>query len=99
MRLPRVTDGGTAQRLASYSVKTNDVARAHIYTRVATDQGLDQDFNSLDAHRLTQQAAATVHILLKTIEDRLPVWAFRKEGKIAYTRDYREPHQHACEFV
>jgi hypothetical protein len=26
--------------------------RCAIYTRVSTDQGLDQDFNSLDRHRL-----------------------------------------------
>jgi hypothetical protein len=37
--------------------------------------------------------AAVAHILLETIEDRLPVWAFRKDGKIIYSRGYREPHQ------
>jgi hypothetical protein len=41
----------------------------------------------------TQADAAVAHILLEAIEDRLPVWACRKEGEIIYARDYREPHQ------
>jgi DNA invertase Pin-like site-specific DNA recombinase len=37
---------------------TSDRVRCAIYTRVSTDQGLDQDFNSLDA----QYEAASAYI-------------------------------------
>jgi hypothetical protein len=45
------------------------VVRCAIYTRVSTDQGLEQDFNSLDAqyeasqayHRMTTPAEAAKH--------------------------------------
>jgi site-specific DNA recombinase len=38
------------------SAKSTKVVRCAIYTRVSTDQGLDQDFNSLDAQYDASQA-------------------------------------------
>ena len=35
--------------------------RCAIYTRVSTDQGLDQEFNSLDAQREAAQALVKSH--------------------------------------
>ena len=37
-------------------LKPNRVMRCAIYTRVSTDQGLEQDFNSLDAQRESSEA-------------------------------------------
>jgi site-specific DNA recombinase len=36
--------------------RSTKVVRCGIYTRVSTDQGLEQDFNSLDAQREASQA-------------------------------------------
>ncbi len=35
---------------------SNKPLRCAVYTRVSTDQGLDQDFNSLDAQQEASQA-------------------------------------------
>ena len=35
--------------------------RCAIYTRVSTDQGLEQDFNSLDAQREASEAYVAAH--------------------------------------
>ncbi len=38
------------------NARSTKVVRCAIYTRVSTDQGLEQDFNSLDAQYDTSQA-------------------------------------------
>src|ERR1700730_11663306 len=46
----------TVEGICIVSAKSTKVVRCAIYTRVSTDQGLDQDFNSLDARGNASQA-------------------------------------------
>src|SRR5437016_6530888 len=46
----------TVERVCTMNVRSTKVVRCAIYTRVSTDQGLEQDFNSLDAQYDASQA-------------------------------------------
>ena len=52
--------------------------RCAIYTRKSTEEGLDQDFNSLDAQREACAAYATpaliAHVLISKYCDHLPLY-------------------------
>ena len=50
--------------------------RCAIYTRVSTDQGLDQDFNSLDA----QYEAASAYIKSQAPAGWTLIWARHDDG-------------------
>ena len=39
----------TVEGISTMNARSTKVVRCAIYTRVSTDQGLEQDFNSLDA--------------------------------------------------
>ena len=44
------------------SVKSGDAVRCAIYTRKSTDEGLDRDFNSLEAQREAAEAYITLPV-------------------------------------
>src|SRR5260221_3087447 len=46
----------TVERICTMNARSTKVVRSAIYTRVSTDQGLEQDFNSLDAPYDASQA-------------------------------------------
>src|SRR6516165_4313245 len=46
----------TAEGICTMKARSTKVVRCAIYTRVSTDQGLEQDFNSLDAQYDASQA-------------------------------------------
>src|SRR6476660_1192337 len=46
----------TVERICTMNARSTKVVRCAIYTRVSTDQGLEQDFNSLDAQYDASQA-------------------------------------------
>src|SRR6266568_5927439 len=48
--------GQTVEGICTMNAKSTKVVRCAIYTRVSTDQGLEQDFNSLDAQCDASQA-------------------------------------------
>src|SRR6266550_3635093 len=46
----------TLEGISTMNARSTKVVRCAIYTRVSTDQGLEQDFNSLDAQYDASQA-------------------------------------------
>ena len=45
-------------------IASNKLVRCAIYTRVSTDAGLDQEFNSLDAHTMRPRPISVVRPML-----------------------------------
>ena len=70
--------------------------RCAIYTRVSTDQGLEQDFNSLDAQREASEAyiKSQVHEGWRLVRDRYDDGGFSKPSSKAPAR--RPLSAHLC---
>ena len=72
------------------SARTSKLVRCAIYTRVSTDQGLEQDFNSLDAQYDASQAyiRSQVHA----------GWTLLRGSPVAAAKS-RTPHSGRCAYA
>src|SRR5262245_5908263 len=61
--------------------------------RIPLDDALAQLGFQKSCEPYSRAAAAVAHVILEAIEERLPVWACRKDDKLITARSYREPHQ------
>ena len=64
--------------------------------RIRLDDALAQLGFEKPCDPYSRTAAAVAHVVLEAIEDRLPVWACRKDDKLITARSYREPASEAA---